>query len=176
MRTFEEVQRDIVRASTFTDAAALQTLASEMQALGTRESEAAALSALGTAATFTGDYPQALDLFRLKQWIDIGAAATLMLLESKRKLFGLPAIWGQLYIRSGDYKKALEHSGCSERLAVDGRSIPRCLPSLAGGHGHQQCSSLYTDTPGIGRVYLQALCATYGRYALQVHDESADAG
>jgi len=102
MRTFDEIRSDINAAIDRNNAEALWGLADEMQALETPNAHVAALNSRGQAAAMTGNYPLALEHYRL----------ALERYEEQDYRLGIAYIIGNIalvYAKTGDYPAALEH-------------------------------------------------------------------
>ena len=102
MRTFEEIHADIGQARSINDAAALRSLAGEMQEIGTPEAEASACNAIGNAARLTGDYPAALEHYHR-------ALAVAEKLGDRSGVARITNNISTVYRDSGEYPVALEH-------------------------------------------------------------------
>jgi adenylate cyclase len=163
MRTFDEIQADIQRASSINDVEALRALATEMQALGTPQAEAAVRNALGNASFLIGDYPQALEHYRraLAVYEELGdrvgvardtgnmgnvyadtgdyrrALAMFEELDDRASMAVIAGNIGNVHLSTGDYPTALEHYHCAlamHEVLGDHSGVARAISNIGGVH------------------------------------------
>ncbi len=102
MRTFDEIRADINTANRNNDIESLRVLAQEMRALGTPQSEASALIALGAVDKYVGDYASAMEQYR----------QALMLLEELEDRHGVAGVLGSIgviFARTNDPRSAIDY-------------------------------------------------------------------
>ncbi len=109
MRTLEEMREDFDHAKNRSDAPALRALALEMRSLGTPEAEVHAHYALGIAEGLAGDFPSALQHYRL----------VLAFHDERGDRTGVASVStsiGNAYLKIGDFASALESYGRARSL------------------------------------------------------------
>ena len=157
MRSFEEIETDIRSAIRNNDVGSLRLLARELHGLGSDRAEALAMTALGNAAEFTGDFPPALENYQR-------ATVLYETLNDRAGLARVTGYMGIVYRNIGDYPAALE---CYQRALV-------LYEDLDNGAG----KALTTNNIGIvyGATGDYPAALEYYQRALAMHEELGNRG
>ena len=155
MRTYEEINANIIAATAINDAHALAALAEELTTIDSLQARAAEMSSRGHVYRLTSDYAKALECYR--QVLDMYAA-----LDDRANTGRTIGNIGSVFYFTGDYPNAVDHYHRAIEM-FDG------LGDLA---------SVATFTGNLGAVcvltgdYAKAL--EYFQQALVVHEELGD--